>query len=191
MDAVELIYDYFEDRGHASGIIRQRRPAALGLLGIFLGAASLFVAHALAGRSALPFGWPALALSMLWQTALTFVSAALLHLILELGGAKGDARALFVHLGLSELAWFAAVPTVLTCQAFLDKPIWGVRLVFFLVGLWSLSLKARGIRDEYGIGGGKAWLTLGIPYLGAMIFVLLAAFLAALGFVMAALSAWN
>jgi hypothetical protein len=80
---------------------------------------------------------------------------------------------------------------VLTCQAFLAKPIWGVRLTFFLVGLWSLSYKARGIRDEYGIGGGRAWLTLGIPYLGAMIFVLLAAFLAALGFVMAALSAWS
>ena len=191
MDAVELFYDYFEDRGHSSGTICQRRPVALGLLGIFLGAASLFVAHALAGRSALPFGWPALALSMLWQTALTFVSASLLHLILELGGAKGDARALFVHLGLSELAWLAAVPAVLTCQAFLPNPIWGVRLVFFLVGLWSLSFKARGIRDEYGIGGGRAWLTLGIPYLGAMIFVLLAAFLAALGFVMAALSAWN
>lgn len=190
MDAVELLYDFFEDRGRASALIRQRRPAALGLLGILLGGTSLFVAHALAGRSVLPFGWPALALSLLWQTALTFVTAALLHLILELGGARGDARALFVHLGLAELAWMAAVPLILLCQAVLTKPVWGVRLVFFVAGLWSLALKARGIRDEYGVGGARAWLTLGLPYLAAVVFVLLAAFLAALGFVLAALSAW-
>jgi len=190
MDAVELVYDFFEDRAHASAIIRQRHPAALGLLGILLGAASLYVAQSLSGRSLLPFGWPGLALSLLWQLVLTFTTTALLHLILELGGARGDARALFVHLGLAELAWLPAVPLVLMCQAAFSKPAWSLRLVFFCMGLWSLSYKARGIRDEYGISGGRAWLTLGLPYLASVLVVLLMAFLATLGFVLSALSNW-
>ena len=191
MDAVELIYDWFEDRAHASALIRQRRPAALGLLGVLLGASSLYVAKSLIGQSFLPFGWPAYALALVWHAALTFVTAALLHLILELGGARGDARALFVHLGLSELAWLAAPPLVLLAQAALSKPSWVLRLAFFGLGLWSLSFKARGIRDEYGVGGGRAWLTLGVPYLASVLLALLVAFLATLGFVLAALRNWG
>lgn len=191
MDAVELVYDYFEDRAHASALIRQRRPAALGLLALLLGAASLYVAHALAGRTAFPFGWPGLALALLWHSVMTFTATALLHLILELGGARGDARALFVHLGLSELAWLTAVPLVLVCQTAFSNPAWSLRLVFFFVGLWSLSYKARGIRDEYGISGGRAWLTLGLPYLAAVLVLLLMVFLATLGWVLAALRTWG
>lgn len=190
MDAGELLYDFFEDRAHASSVIRQRRPAAAALLAILLGASSLFVARSLAGRAMLPFGWPALALAMLWQIVVTSVTAALLHLILEFGGAKGDVRALFAHLGLAELAWTAAVPLVLLCQGVFDKPSWSVRFVFFGVGLWVLSFKARGIRDEYGIGGGVAWLTLGLPYLAAVSFVLLASFLAVLGVALSAMGGW-
>lgn len=191
MDAVELVYDYFEDRAHASALIRQRRPAALGLLGLLLGAASLYVAHALAGRTSFPFGWPGLALALLGHSVLTFTATALLHLILELGGARGDARALFVHLGLSELAWLTAVPLVLVCQTAFSNPAWSLRLVFFFVGLWSLSYKARGIRDEYGISGGRAWLTLGLPYLASVLVLLLMVFLATLGWVLAALRSWG
>lgn len=191
MDAVELVYDYFEDRAHASALIRQRRPAALGLLGLLLGAASLYVAHALAGRTSFPFGWPGLALALVGHSVLTFTATALLHLILELGGARGDARALFVHLGLSELAWLTAVPLVLVCQTAFSNPAWSLRLVFFFVGLWSLSYKARGIRDEYGISGGRAWLTLGLPYLASVLVLLLMVFLATLGWVLAALRSWG
>ena len=38
----------------------------------------------------------------------------------------------------------------------LAKPAWSLRFVFFFIGLGSLSYKARGIRDEYGISGGWA-----------------------------------
>lgn len=191
MDPVELVYDFFEDRAHSSALIRQRRPAGLGLLAVLLGAASLYAAQSLAGRSVLPFGWPAFTLYLLWHAVLTFVAAALLHLILELGGARGDVRALFVHLALAELVWVTAVPLVLLCQAAAPKSAWSLRLVFFFVGLWSLSYKARGIRDEYGISGGRAWLTLGLPYLLGVLVVLLMAFLVTLGYVLAALSNWG
>jgi len=187
MDAIELVYDFFEDRPHASALIRQRRPAALGLAAILVGAAALFTAQALTGRGALPFGWPGLALSMLWHATMVFLSAAVLHLILEMGGARGDARALFAHLGLAELVWIAAPPLCLLFMALLPKPAMAIRLSLFGLSLWSLALKARGIRDEYGVGGGRAWLTLGAPFLALVLFVLLASFLAVLGFTLAAL----
>ncbi len=190
MDAVEFFYDYFEDRPRASMLIRQRKPVSLGLLGLLLGVVSLYVAQSLAGRTLLPFGWTGLALSLLWQTVMTFVTTALLHLILELGGAHGDAPALFVHLGLSELAWLAAAPLVLVAQL-APSPAWILHLIFFFISLWSLSYKARGICDEYGISGGRAWLTLGLPYLACVFVVLLTAFFATLSFVFAVMSSWG
>jgi len=165
MDVLEFLYDYFEDRAHAAALIRQRRPFALGLLGALAGGASVFVAEALGGRlSFLSFSGPSLLLTLLWQVAVLFSLTAALHLLLDLTGARGDAGALFVHPGLSELAWLAAAPAVLIVQALFPESAWAVRLAFVAVWFWSLALKARGLRDEYGVGEARAWLTLGLPY---------------------------
>lgn len=179
MDVLEFLYDYFEDRGHAAALIRQRRPYALGLLGALAGGASVFVAEALGGKlSFLSFSVPSLSLVLLWQFSMLFASTAILHLLLDMTGARGDAGALFVHLGLSELAWLAAVPATLIAQALFAHPAWPVRGVFFAVGLWSLALKARGLRDEYGVGEGRAWVTLGLPYLAIAALIALSTTLA-------------
>jgi len=125
----------------------------------------VFVAEALGGRlSFLSFSGPSLLLTLLWQVAVLFSLTAALHLLLDLTGARGDAGALFVHLGLSELAWLAAAPAVLIVQALFPESAWAVRLAFVAVWFWSLALKARGLRDEYGVGEARAWLTLGLPY---------------------------
>jgi len=164
MDVFELLYDYFEDRAHAAALIRQRRPYALGLLGILIGGAGLFCAQALADRLVfLSFSWPSLLVALLWRTGVLFAFAALLHMVLDMSGARGDGGALFVHLGLSELAWMAAVPALLIFQALFPHSPWPARLTFFAVGLWSLALKARAMRDEYAVGEGRAWLTLLLP----------------------------
>lgn len=189
MDVLEFVYDYFEDRGHAAALIRQRRPYALGLLGALVGGASLFVAEALGSRFVvLSFSWPSLLLILLWQLAMLFASTAVLHLLLDMTGARGDAGALFVHLGLSELAWLAAAPCVLILQAAFPSSSWPVRIAFSAVGLWSLALKARGVRDEYGVGEGRAWLTLGLPYLAVAALVALSTTLAIVAVVVKALS---
>jgi hypothetical protein len=166
MDVLEFLYDYFEDRAHAAALIRQRRPFALGLLGALAGGASVFVAEALGGRMhVFSFSGPSLMLTLLWQVAMLFVLTAALHLLLDMTGARGDAGALFVHLGLSQLAWLAVVPATLVAQAlFPSSTFWAAFLAFAAVWIWSLALKARGMRDEYGIGEGRAWLTLGLPY---------------------------
>ncbi len=189
VDALEFLYDYFEDRAHAAALIRQRRPYALGVLGALLGGASLFVAEGLASRlMILSFSMPALMLALLWQLTLLFASTAILHLLLDMTGARGDSGALFVHLGLSELAWLAGVPAVLVAQALFPDSAWPVRLTFLAVGLWSAALKARGMRDEYGIGEGRAWLTLGVPYLAAASLFALSTTLAVVALVVKALS---
>ena len=165
MDLLEFLYDYFEDRAHAAALIRQRRPYALGLFGALLGGVSLFVANALAGRLSLfSFSWPSLALTLMWQLAFLFATTAVLHLLLDMTGARGDAGALFVHLGLAELAWLAAAPAALVVQALAPHPTWPLRLAFFAVWCWSLALKVRGVRDEYGVTEGRAWITFLMPY---------------------------
>jgi hypothetical protein len=179
VDLFELLYDYFEDRTHAAALIRQRRPYALGLLGALAGAGSAFVAKAAADRLILlPFSWPSLLLVLLWQTVLIFALTAVLHLLLDMTGARGDAGALFVHLGLSELAWLAALPVTLVALALFPHSMWPLRFGLLGVALWSLALKARGLRDEYGVGEARAWATLALPYLGL---ASLAAFTTTLG----------
>jgi len=189
MDVLELLYDYFEDRAHATALIRQRRPYALGLLGALIGATSLFFAQALAGRLVLlSFSWPSLLLALLWRTSLIFAAAAVLHFLLDMSGARGDSGALFVHLGLSELAWMAAVPCVLIAQALSPRSPWPVRLAFVAVGLWSLALKARALRDEYGVGEARAWATLVMPGLALACLAALSTTLAVAAFVVKAFS---
>jgi len=189
MDVLEFVYDYFEDRAHAAALIRQRRPFALGVLGVLIGGTSVFFAEAVGGRlTFLSFSIPALSLVLLWQFVMLFASTAILHLLLDMTGARGDAGALFVHLGLAELAWLAAVPAILIVQAVFSSPAWPIRFVFFGVGTWSLALKARGMRDEYGIGEGRAWATLGLPYLAFAALVALSTTLALVALVVKALS---
>lgn len=166
MDVLELLYDYFEDRARATALIRRHRPFVLGLLGALAGGSSLFFAEALSGKlTLLSFSWPSFLLTLMWQVTMLFFTTALLHLILDMTGARGGACALFVHLGLSELAWLAAVPAVLVAQALAPRSPWPVRLTFLGIGLWSWALKARAMRDEYAVGEARAWVTLGLPYL--------------------------
>ena len=189
MDVLEFVYDYFEDRAHAAALIRQRRPFSLGVLAVLIGGTSLFFAEAVGGRLSLfSFSVPALSLLLLWQFVMLFASTAILHLLLEMTGARGDAGALFVHLGLSELAWLAAVPATLIVEALFTRSAWPVRLVFMAVGLWSLALKVRGMRDEYGIGEGRAWVTLGLPYLAFAALIALSTTLALVALVVKAFS---
>jgi hypothetical protein len=188
MDVLELLYDYFEDRAHAAALIRQRRPFALGVLGALVGGVSVFMAEALAGRlHVFSFSGPTLLLTLLWQVAMLFALTAALHLALDMTGARGDAGALFVHLGLSQLAWLAAVPATLIARAlFPHATFWPAFLAFLGVWIWSLALKARGLRDEYGIGEGRAWATLFLPYVTFAALVALWSTLAIVALVMKA-----
>lgn len=185
---LELAYDFFEDHVTASAEIRRRRPLVLGLLALLVGGTSLFFAQALAGRlSVFSLSWPSLVASLTWHLCVAFLTTAVLHLVLEMTGARGSVGVLFVHWGLSDLAWLAAVPCVLIIQAVSPNSPWTLRLAFFLIGLWSLTLKARGIHDEYGVATGRAWLTLSVPYLSLALLFGLALALSLAALILAAL----
>lgn len=177
MGALELLFDYFEDHRHAAEMIAQRRPVALGILGFAVGALSLFVAQAVAGKLwPLAFGWSSLGLMMLWELITGFLLAAILHMILDLGGVRGDGSALFVHLGLANAAWALAIPVALLVRLLAPHSAVLMTSVFLAVGFLTLFLKARSIQDNYNVSAARAWTTLGLPYLA-----LAAAFAVAVG----------
>lgn len=168
MGAIELIYDYFEDHVRLANAVRQRRPLALGVACFALGGLSVFVAQALSHRlHLLSFSWASLAIVLAWKVLAGFLLAAILHMILEMQGRTGDVVALFVLFGFADLAWALTVPLVLILQVFSRSP-WAVTAVFMAVGFLSLSLKARSLQDNYHISSGKAWFTLGLPYVAAV-----------------------
>lgn len=188
MDVLEFLYDYFQDGLRAAALIRRRRPFAVGVLGLLAGGVGLFTALG-GGLFFLPGSWATLLLLLLTQAAVVFLSAAALHQMLDMSGARGDAGALFVHLGLSELAWLAAVPMVLIARVLAPGSSWPVGLSLAAVWTWSLSLKARGVHDEYGVGWGRAWLTIGLLAAAVAAFCGLALTLTIAALVIKALSA--
>lgn len=165
---LELIYDYFEDHVRLAGFVRERRPLSVGVLGFLVGGLSVFVAQALTNRlHLLSFSWTSLVIVVIWKIVAGFLLAAVLHLILELQGLKGDVVALFILFGLADLAWGLTVPLVLVIKA-LSSSTWPITGMFILVGFLSLSLKARSLQDSYRLSSGKAWFTLWLPYAASL-----------------------
>lgn len=192
MGPLELLYDCFEDHVKAARHIEERRPLAFGVLCFALGGAGLFAAQALAERLVLlPFSWYSCALVVLWELAAGFLLTAVLHLILDMGGFRGSAAGLFVLLGVAELAWTLALPLLLLSRLAGPRSPWAATGIFLFVGLLSLSLKARGIKDNYGVSLGRAWLTLSLPYLAVAGAAVLAFSLALAGLVLELVKAFQ
>lgn len=168
MGPLELIYDYFEDHVRLAAHVREKRPVAVGVLGFIVGGLSVFVAQALTNRlHVLSFSWTSLIVLVVWKLVAGFLLAAILHMILELQGQRGDVVSLFVLFGLADLAWALAVPLVLVLKACSASP-WLVSAAFLLVGFLSLSLKARSLQDGYRVSSGRAWFALGLPYVASV-----------------------
>lgn len=183
MYGIELLYDYLEDHVRAAVAVRERKPLAFGVVCFLFGGLSLFVAQALAARlQFFGFSLYGAALASLWKVVAGFVLVALLHLIVEMGGRRGSASALFVLFGLADLTWAAAVPLVMIAKAF-EASSWIMTGIFGGIGLVTMGLKARGLQDNYQMPPARAWLTLSIPYLAVVGLTLVAVSLAVVGLV--------
>jgi hypothetical protein len=188
---LELIFDYFEDHVRLAAHVRETRPLAVGILGFLVGGLSVFMAQALANRlHLLSFSWTSLAVVVVWKIIAGFLLAAVLHLILELQGLKGDVVGLFILFGLADLTWALAVPLVLIVKA-VSGSTWLVTAMFLVVGYASLSLKARSLQDSYKITSGKAWFTLFIPYGASVALGMLALSLLVLRLILEAVQAFS
>ena len=182
---MELIFDFFEAPGQAAASLRQKKPLALGVLCLLMGALSFFIAADLPGSATLlPFGWISLSLFLLWELAAGFAMVALIHLIAEMQGAQGSAVALFIFFGLADLVWALAVPAALLLTAVFPKTSAPLAATLLLLGLCNLSLKARSLKDNYQMHALRAWITLLLPYLAALLASVLAFSLAVAGLVL-------
>ena len=180
MNAVELIFDYFEDHIKAAQSVNQWRPVALGVLCFAISALSAFIADGLGDRLfPFSFDFVSLSIKILWEISCGFVLAGTLHLILEFGGVQGSAAALFVLLGMADLVWTLSVPAALIIKLAAPKSYLAPGIASFLIGLLALGLKARSLQDNYHISGSRAWVTISLPYL-AMFFGALLVFAAAI-----------
>jgi hypothetical protein len=98
---------------------------------------------------------------------------------------------LFVLLGLADLAWALGVPLLLLARALFPGSGWLPTALLFGIGTLSLTLKARGLQDNYRISSGKAWVVLGLPYLAAIAALILAFSMAVVGIFLEILKAFR
>ena len=178
---MELIFDFFETPEQATTNLLRKKPLALGVLCLLVGALSLFVAAGFSGH--LPFGWISLSLFLLWELTAGFSLVAFIHLIAEMQGAQGSAAALFVFFGLADLVWALAVPAALLLTVLFPKTSTPLAAALLLLGLYNLSLKARSLQNTYKMTALRSWITLLLPYLTALLASILAFSLAVAGLV--------
>jgi hypothetical protein len=189
---VELVFDFFEDHLKAAAAVKSRRPLALGVLCFSLGALSLFVAMGVSGRLApLPCNWAIFALFLLWELGSGLAVVAFVHLIADFEGRPGSGGELFVLFGVANLTWALAVPLALILLAFSPRAHWPLTAAFLLLGFYNLSLKARSLQDTYQFSPGRAWTTLVLPYLAAVLASVLAFTLAMAGVVMQVMKSFD
>jgi hypothetical protein len=191
MGPIELLYDYLEDHVRAAALVNERKPLAFGVFCFLCGGLSLFVAQGLANRlTLLSFSYSSCAIVLMWKVAAGFLLTAVVHSIAEMSGSTGSASSLFVLFGMADLSWALAIPLILLSRAFGGASMSSTG-IFFLIGLLSLSLKARSLQDNYHISSGRAWVTLGLPYVALGVAALLAVSLAVVGLVVELVKAFH
>lgn len=165
---LEILNDFVEDPRRAAAEVRERRPWGLGLACFLASGLSLFVAQSLSRRFLLlPPGPVAMAFVVSWHLVAGVVFTGVLHLAAEASGGEGKAGGLFVLLGLSSLVWTLAVPVVLLLKLAGADGWLATAAMLAVLGWASLALKARSLRDNYGLGVARSWFLLSLPYAAA------------------------
>ena len=170
--AIELLCEFIESPQRAARLAAEQRPWHLGLGALVASATSLFLAQVVS-RHFLPVasGPASWMFVCLWFALTGFLLTATLNLLAEAWGHAGSGVALFVLVGMSELAWALVLPGALILRAFgLDGWLSAFALLV-VAGIESMRLKARSLRHVYGISGARAWSLLLIPYVGAVLLV--------------------
>jgi len=189
---IELIEDFLLDAPRAAEDVRRQPPLLAGLGAYLLGGLSVALAFAvLQPGGALGGAWPFLTLSCLWHVFSGAVMTALLHLIADALGGQGRASSLFVLLGLSDLGWALLLPAALLSRALLPGSLWPFPLMFLFAGTVTLLLRIRSVKDNYGIGLGRAWLAVLLPYAALFVLSLLGLALATWGVVIQIVKAFS
>ena len=186
---LELIEDYVESPSLAGPNVRQRAPFGLGIIGFLVGGVSLFLAQSLSRHFyLLPPGPISLIMICGWRLVFGILLTGVLHLLAELSGGRGTSVGLFAFLGLSDLVWALALPYVVLLRLVGWSQSWfAVWLMLTVLGTASVALRAKGLRENYGLTAGLSWMLVCVPYVATVVltmaFISLAVFSAALSLV--------
>ena len=146
-----------------AALLAAERPEGLGrtgLLGYFAGALGFFVFMRL--FSAVPPGVVSFLVVLAFVLAFNFFFAGVMHLFLDLTGARGSAGRLFLAFGCSDLLLSLLVPL-----AFFSKLGYvNVFLALCLGVLLVIYARVRLVRRLYDVSSNKALLAVWLPYAG-------------------------
>ena len=146
----------------ARALCREPRVSA-GLWGYVVGGVSFAVASGLAGTSV--FSWPFCIFSVFERLLWGFLLSAFLHILLEMMKGRGRALGLFTVFGLADFVWALAVPVLLILRLFLPVNGLGVWAAILAFGAADFFLRAKGLKDGYAVGWGRAAFAIVSPYL--------------------------
>jgi hypothetical protein len=136
-----------------------------------------------------PAAWSFIAFfALLWGYVKWFSYSAVLHLVAELLGGRGTARAVFAAVGLSGLPALFLVPfQFLAVFFFARSAVFEILLVLAGLGvmIWSFVLVVTALGKVHQLSAGRALLTALTPFLallaiGLAFLVTLAVYLAAM-----------
>ncbi|MEK7745815.1 MAG: hypothetical protein AAB576_04055 [Elusimicrobiota bacterium] len=184
METLSVIADFIEAPGEAARRTRESPSISAALLAFLAAGTSVFLAQAVAGRGGTFWSlWVSWAIACLWHLVSGAAMTSFLHLSAEAVGGRGRVLSLFVLVGLSDLGWALALPAVLIARVFFPEASWPSWILLPLAGFLVLSLRARSISHNYGLGMARSWVAVSIPYVGAALMVVAFTSLAVFGLV--------
>lgn len=180
---LDLLGDFVESPSIAGPAIRERSPFGLGVIGFLIGGLSLFLAQSLSRHFfLLPAGPVALILICLWRLLFGVLMTGVLHLLAELSGGRGSSVGLFAFLGLSDLVWALALPFVVLLRLIGWSQSWfAVWVMLTVLGCFCVALRAKGLRENYGLTPGLSWMLVCVPYVATVVLTMAVISLAVFG----------
>lgn len=153
-----------------SGEARPEGLGRTGLLGYFVGALGVFVWLRI--YSAAPSGFVSFGLVLLGVLAFNFFMAGLIHVFLDLTGARGAAGRLFLVFGCTDYLMALLVPLAFFAKA----GYLGGFMAYCLCATLLVYARVRVVRRLYAVSANKAALSVALPYAWLGSAVLLAGF---------------
>lgn len=146
-----------------AALLAAERPEGLGrtaLLGYFAGTLGFFVFLRL--FSAVPPGVLSFLAVLSFVLAFNLFFAGVIHLFLDLTGARGSSARLFLAFGCSDLLLALLVPLAFFAKLGYVNAFLALCLCFLLV----IYARVRLVRRLYAVSANKALLAVWLPYAG-------------------------
>lgn len=158
MNPISFVAELLDDPQSFIDRAAGRELGRAGIAGYLIAALSIFIFLRL--FSAVPPGAYSFTNILALSLGAGFVFASVVHLFLEMTGARGDAIKLFFLLGLTDFFWALLIPLGLMAKLGYLSPASDFLLCFIVVSAARIS----AIRLLYYTATPKAVLSISLPY---------------------------